>query len=269
MAKRKTKRKPTRELRELKNVLIVDVETTGLVAGVDRIIELGFVLWNVTHSSIVTCGSCVVGAEENPVEHINRIPVGLLKTVAPEPSEGVLGAFESAAVEADAFVAHNAAFECGFIFKDTETILDIPKRLPWICTMNDFPWPYSAGSKGIVAIVLAHGVGVSVAHRALSDCLLIAHAFERLPDIANRLKTAHARAIADKFNYSADVSYQNRGLAKDAGFHWEGERKLWIREMTEEDEKDLDVPFPITRQEEAERPPWREARIVAKSKGKS
>jgi DNA polymerase-3 subunit epsilon len=102
--------------------------------------------------------------------------------------------------------------------------------------MDDLAWPRGAGSKSLVALALAHGVGVSTAHRALTDCLLIAHTLERLPELGVvDVKAFLRRGLRPKAKFRALVSYETNSLAKAAGFRWEPNARMWTRTMAVED----------------------------------
>ena len=69
----------------LRNVLIVDCETTGLDREKDRVIEIGYVLWSVEHRTMLEVYSGLLYAPENPAEHINSIPATALANGDAEP----------------------------------------------------------------------------------------------------------------------------------------------------------------------------------------
>ncbi|MGB3612794.1 MAG: hypothetical protein WBA10_03305, partial [Elainellaceae cyanobacterium] len=78
-------------------------------------------------------------------------------------------------------------------------------------------------------------------HRALTDCQLIAELFNRITH--EELAALIKQAIRPKAFFKADVSYNNRHLAKDAGFRWDGEKRMWTRWMAKEDAAQL--PFRV------------------------
>lgn len=95
-------------------------------------------------------------------------------------------------------------------------------------------------------LCLEHGVWS--AHRALTDCQLIAALFDRMesPEVLRQMVVEAAeRAARPKHLYQALVSYQERQKAKDAGFHWDKERKMWLCELSEVDAQTL--PFQVVR----------------------
>ena len=116
---------------------------------------------------------------------------------------------------------------------------------PWACTKYDFTWPrQTREGESLVNLALEHGIGVASAHRALTDCQLIAALFDRMDD----LQGMFARAMRPKGVFRALVSYDDREQAKSAGFRWDGATKQWTRRMAIEDAQAL--PFKVAQLQE-------------------
>ena len=234
----------------LETVLIVDTETTGLTP-VDgsRVIEYGAVLFSVPTVSVISCWSELVhlpGDDSNAAESTNRIPSAALALSQALEHEHVLVSLFKLASRADALVAHNAVFDRTFV----EHACGGPLRgasgepLPWICTLEDVDWPRPSSSMSLVAIALAHDVGVVQAHRALADCTLIARLFERVHELSpGCLPALLDKALRPKAVFQAVVRYDERHLAKEQRFRWEPESKRWLRRMAVEDAAAL--PFRV------------------------
>jgi DNA polymerase-3 subunit epsilon len=222
----------------MRNVLILDVETTGLDPEQHKVIELGYVLWSVEHRTILECYSCLFASESNEAQVFNSIPVDALRWGNNEEIAWTLAL--TAAENADCVVAHSAPFDYSFVSRvgpDVTTLL----KLPWVCTLEDMIWPVQSAYQNLVSIALAHGVAVTSAHRAINDCLLLARLFERIDDINDRLHLAMQRAARPKAEFIARTSYQDKDKAKAAGFHWNG--MVWKRYMAVEDA--LQLPFEV------------------------
>ncbi len=217
----------------MKNVLICDVETTGLDREKDAVIELGCILWNVEHRCVVEIYSRLLPAESNAAEATNGIPAALLATLA---DASTWDGFAELAGEADAIAAHQADFDRAFVERHVKTV-----GVPWICTREDMKWPRAGNGESLIATALAHGVAVVSAHRAISDCLLLARLFEAVPDIAERLEAAREHALLPKLRLVSLAPYEEREIVKASGFKWDPGRKEWWRVMAAEDARGL--PF--------------------------
>ncbi len=221
----------------IETVMCFDVETTGTDPAVDRVIEVGAVLWSVEHATHVAQFSTLLAGDDNAAERVNGIPVGALRRGGAPPA--VWARLDRWVEQSDAIVAHQAEFDRAF------TPPGWDQGRPWICSMNDIAWPRVSSSRSLAAIALAHGLGVVDIHRALTDCRLLSRLFERCVELGHDVGAMLARALRPKGRYVALVSYDARELAKAAGFRWAAESKTWEREMATEDAERL--PFPVRR----------------------
>lgn len=226
-------------------LLITDLETTGLDPSKDKIIEVGAILYSVDHQCILQQFSTLLTCEENQASDINHIEVGATKEVT---NNTLLQLFKDWVKEADYIVAYNAQF-------DKSWLKGITKEKPWICAFEDIVWPKNHKKTNLVATALNHGVGVSVAHRALADCQLLAQLFDRMPDLPGLLAEAVERSNEPKVCVVADVPYEERDKPKAKMFKWDGLKKQWAkvlaisdyeREKLEYDFKTFIVEQPAT-----------------------
>ena len=231
----------------LRNVLIVDCETTGLDREKDRVIEIGYVLWSVEHRTMLEVYSGLLYAPENPAEHINSIPAAALANGDAEPWLRT----GRAAATADAFVAHQADFDRAFAAQHIAAF-DSGAAKPWICTREDFKWPKAGAGASLIATALAHGCAVVAAHRAVNDCLLLARLLESIPDVTERLDAALEHALLPKVRLVSLAPFEEKDGGKDNGVKGDPKRRGWGRVMAAEDSKTL--PF-RTRAEPSERDP--------------
>jgi DNA polymerase-3 subunit epsilon len=212
----------------MKTALIVDLETTGLDPEKDRVIEVGMVVYSIEHQTTLRQFSTLLRSDGNPAESVNRIPASALADATDAHAESYLRG-EVGLI--DCLVSHRAAF-------DSKWVRDFGK--PWLCTMEDFKWPRATrDGQSLVSLALDHGIGVSSAHRALTDCQLIAALFDRMDD----LPAMFSHAMRPKSLFRAMVSYDDRELAKAAGFRWDAVSKEWTRSMAIEDATKL--PFRV------------------------
>ncbi len=220
----------------LKNILILDTETTGLDNENDDCLEVGSILFNVKSRSVLAQQSFLLPVDKNNAEKINNIPAEI--TRLPQPLFEAIRYFESLVQFSDVIVAHNAEFDMKWF--GFQKLPQIEK--PWICSMDDITWPADRQLKSrpsVTALALAYGVPVWNAHRALTDCIYLAEVFKRCSELEQLLN----RALEPKVLLRAEISYEQRHLAKNAGFRWnESIKGAWSRRMSRRDYEKLDFP---------------------------
>ncbi len=225
------------------NLLIIDTETTGIDPHQDKVIEIGAILYSGTCQTTLAQLSFLLQTTHNAAEHINRIPPNALTTFPQDLQNKALDLLGDMAATADYIVAHNAPFDAQWFDDERLPIIrgNHQQPLPWLCSMADMTWPKQTRPGGsLINLALDHGIGVSSAHRALTDCQLLAELFNRLS--SDELADLIAQASRPKATFRAEVSYDQRHLAKAAGFKWNPDQKAWVRPMAIEDAAQL--PFP-------------------------
>lgn len=140
-------------------------------------------------------------------------------------------------------VAYNAPFDKGFFAKACQQLgFEMPKT-PWICAKADYPY-HLLGVKPSRLIYTAAELGIlnPFAHRGFSDCmttLLITQKFEWSDILANFGQPM--------VRYIAQVSYDDRDKARQAGFYFEPIRKVWYRDMKAAEV--VEFPFPVKKEQ--------------------
>lgn len=212
------------------NILIVDTETTGLSPADSRIVEVAVVLYSIPAACVVSSFAALLRGDTNEAESINRIPVAAL-TRAPvglfawnRVSELVDYACDGGAV----WMAHRASFDRSFL---EAYVPRVAERLPWVCSKFDVEWPESKPGASCVEMALAHGVPVVSAHRALTDCMLIAGTLAAVQRSGRDLEGMIEKAMRPRVLLRALVSYDDREKAKSAGFAFNGADKTWTRRV--------------------------------------
>jgi DNA polymerase-3 subunit epsilon len=209
-------------------LLIVDTETTGTDPEVDSIIEIAAILYSAHHQTILAQASTLIRADENPAEKVNKINCDSTKSLNRDTSAKLAKTIELMAKESDAIIAHNAEFDKSFIFKTT--LFGFEEK-PWICSLNDIEWPQVQGNLSLVNIALNFGIPIVSAHRALTDCSLLAAIFDKQTNLIELIE----KAMQPKFLYKANVSFEEKHLAKEAGFIWNNLLpNAWSKKMSEE-----------------------------------
>ncbi len=225
-------------------LLIIDTETTGLDHEKDSCIEVGSILFNVPNRAVIAQQSFLLPVEDNNAQLINRIPASITR-LDQSWREG-LSYLQSLIDAAEVIVAHNASFDQKWFGK--EPLPEVSK--PWLCTMEDINWPSELQIRArpsVRDLALAYEVPVWSAHRALTDCIYLAEVFRRCDD----LETLLIKGLEPRSLMRAKVSYEQRKLAKDAGFTWNHPvAGAWTRRMSEREIRDLDfsvVPVDVDR----------------------
>ena len=111
--------------------------------------------------------------------------------------------------------------------------------------MDDITWPADRQLKtrpSVRDLALAYGVPVWNAHRALTDCIYLAEVFKRCSDFEKLL----IRGLEPKILVCAEISYEERQLAKNSGFRWNDAIKgAWSRKMSRRDMEKLEFPVKV------------------------
>jgi DNA polymerase-3 subunit epsilon len=219
-----------------RTLLILDTETTGLSPETNHCVEVGAILFDVQSRAVLAQQSFLLPAETNAAEPINRIPAAV--TRLPQPWKEGLRWFQNLLDAADVLVAHNAAFDRQWFGRG-----ELPAvTQPWLCSMEDMRWPADRQLRSrpsVRDLALAYGVPVWAAHRALTDCIYLAEVFARCEDLEQQL----LQGLEPRQLVRAKVSYDDRQLARDAGFRWNDPIKgAWARRMSEREIQELSFP---------------------------
>jgi len=217
-------------------LLILDTETSGIDAAEHNLLEIAAILYSVEHQCVLQQISTLIpgSRDDNPAQFVNNIPIAAVNDTPSELADYLCRTINYWGEIAEYVVAHNAPFDRKW-FKDHPIFAKLYEQ-PWLCTCNEFAWPqqHRPGQK-LIDLALAHGIGVSSAHRALTDCQLIAALFDRMEDLPGMV----AHAATPKVLVRADVSFKDKQLAKDAGFRWDGKGKQWTLRMNPADAEAL------------------------------
>ena len=244
-------------------VLLVDTETSGLSYDEGaRVVEVAAALYDTKYASVIESFSALIAHDKNEAEHVNGIPVGLLMEHGDEPGP-VWDRLLRLSTEAECFCAHRAEFDQGFVAKslgdlathgEASILENWDPSKPWCCTKSDFDWPNKLRGDSLVQLALGLGLGVANAHRALADVLTMAACLSRAQEILKRdfcfetvdhadehpenydfLEPLFRRAMRPKVRVVALVAFEQKDLAKEAGFFWEPGRREWYRMLPRED----------------------------------
>jgi DNA polymerase III subunit epsilon len=161
-------------------IAFVDLETTGSNAVVDRITEVGIVLWD--EGRVVERWSSLVNPE-TPIPGFIQGLTGITdEMVAQAPLFAQLAPEILDRLQGRLFVAHNARFDHGFL-KNELRRAGFDFRPPVLCTVKLsrklFP---QHGKHNLDALIQRHGLKMpaDARHRALGDADVLAQFWERL-----------------------------------------------------------------------------------------
>lgn len=217
-------------------LLILDTETTGLDPEQDHCIEVGAILFHVPTRAVLTQLSFLLPCESNPAAPINGIPAAV--TRLSQPWDNALAYFRALVEAADVIVAHNASFDRQWFGRGVLPAL----AKPWLCSMEDLRWPAERqlrATPSVRDLALAYGVPVWAAHRALTDCIYLAQVFSRCDDLEELLLAG----LEPRRLYRAQLPYEQRHRARQAGFRWNDPiPKAWTRRLSEREAAGLGFP---------------------------
>jgi DNA polymerase-3 subunit epsilon len=217
----------------VRRAAIVDTETTGTDASVDKVIELAVVVFEYCHATGAI--GRVLGSYD-----------GLEDPGAPIPPEstaihGITDAMVAGQRIDDAAVAqrlegvglviaHNAGFDRKFL----EPRLPVFAALPWACSWQEVPWS-DAGIESAKLEYLAYRYGFFYeGHRAEIDCLALLEVLRRPlgESGGTALKALLDSARAPSFRLWANNSpFESKDALKKRGYWWDASKRCWYGEF--------------------------------------
>ena len=225
------------------NLLGLDFETSGLSPENDLILEVGAVIWDTDLHVPIAIDNFFVNwgidvSEE--ITEINGIQQRFLDDHGLDPLFALnrLGLLED---KTEITVAHNGnLFDRPFRREWNKRLLPQPPaddRL-WIDTHVDLDYPDKVSTRRLTYLAAEHGFLNPFAHRAVFDVLTMMVILDKYP-----LEEVIFSAKQPTVLVQALVSYDNRQLAKDNFFYWDGEKKAWLRSMKKHKLEQVKFPF--------------------------
>lgn len=223
--------------------LFVDVETTGLDAETDEIIEIAMVPFSYAlDGRIIDIGSSFQAFRDpgRPIPAAVTALTGITDAMVAGQSIDP-AVVEGLASPAALIVAHNAAFDRRFV----ERLYPAFVAKPWACSMAEVDW-VAEGYEGAKLAYLAMGAGFFYdRHRATNDCLaaiqLLAMPLPRSGELAmGRLLTAARRST---FRIWAEgAPFDRKDELRRRGYRWSGDTgarpRTWYIDAQESQQKD-------------------------------
>ncbi len=231
-------------------LLGVDVETTGVDTGRDRIIEIGCVVWDTVRKAPVFVQNDYVYDLEYPklravITALTGIRDDDLKTYGIQPSIA-WRRFSRLATLADYIVAHNGNAFDKVILQNEFKRANVPfPGNEWIDTMLDIYYPPSIQTRKLTHLAAEHGFANPFPHRAFADVLTMFTILSKynLGTILQKRKLPSLTVVAlvkPPWEDDAPDGQKETDLAKEQGFRWNGRKKRWekiIKEPELEKEK--------------------------------
>lgn len=233
-------------------ILITDTETSGFKSS-DLVVEVAMILYSLVHAAPVTSFSTLIPVKApsgSPVagmtaEDVHGIPQSLLDLATPlqdSPSSAILHDLMD---RSGAVLAHGAPFDKRMLRQTNTVDRALIDEKPWVCTLANVRWPRKYSSKSLVSIALAHGVTVVSAHRALTDCDIIARLLTKVHELGYNIVELIQQAMEPHVTVQALVSKAEKDQAQSRGFFFRNDPPRWLKVVPEADYKGgkLDFPF--------------------------
>lgn len=213
----------------VRQVVLLDTETTGLDASREKIIELALVRVEVDAETGRPCGAVQVydGLEDPgmPISAEIEALTGISNDMVRGQRLDEVRVAELLA-GADLIVAHNAAFDRPFV----EARLPGFAQLPWACSFADIDWKTEGQSSAkLENLALSHGWFYD-AHRAEMDChALLAVLGQTLPK-SQQTGLARLLLAGTQTSYRLQATaapFDAKDLLKARGYRWNAEQRVW------------------------------------------
>jgi DNA polymerase-3 subunit epsilon len=221
-----------------RTAVILDVETTGLDAAKNEVIELGMVKFAYLPDGRVTDVRETFASFNEPSEPISQ-EVVTLTGITDEMVRGHRvdeAEVNTFVADASIVIAHNAAFDRKF----AERYWPVFEHKPWGCSASEVEWKRH-GFDGARLGYLLNGAGLfHQAHRAVDDChaLLEVLAFElptaNVPALAVLLDRARQKTMRV---WAEQSPFELKDALKRRGYRWsdgsDGRPRSWYLDVEE------------------------------------
>ncbi len=207
--------------------LIVDLETTGLEAGKDKIIEIGLLEF-IVEEDFKPVVTRAYGALQDPgiplTPEITRI-TGLTNAAVRGQTidwDLVRGHFDRAAL----VIAHNADFDRSFLEKSGELR---GHQSHWCCSMRHVDWQkHGFKTQALNYLAADQGFVNPFAHRALFDCATTFRVVS--PYLQEMIDRSHMREYVVK---AVNSPFESKDALKERGYRWEAKDRYWYKVVPE------------------------------------
>lgn len=224
-----------------------DLVNSGVDTSVDRVIEVGAVLWDWNLAQPVKMISELIDEVDRlkisqEVEELTGINDDILENWAlkGEDIKRFLESFAKVIEKADYLMAHNSS---GYDEPMLEALfkryaLEMPKK-PWINTLTDIEFPRRMKQRSMAMLEHSHGFINPFPHRALTDVLSMLKIASQY-DLGRMTKLAKSPMVTiaaklDAPNWKNKDEVQEFNVTKNkvakSKFKWNPSIKLWTKEV--------------------------------------
>ena len=218
---------------QLRKGIIVDVETTGMVHGVDQIIELGMVSFEYCARTgrVLAVIARYDGLEDPgmPIPPASTAVHGITDAMVKDhrlDERRIIEVLDGA----DLVVAHNAGFDRPFL----ENRIPRFSELAWGCSLKQVRWAdMGIGSAKLEYLAYVHGL-FHHAHRAMDDCEVLLHILQApREDGSHSAFSSLLEAVATPaYRIVALASpFESKDVLKARGYRWNPVRTAWWVEL--------------------------------------
>lgn len=229
-------------------LLGLDFETTGFDVKTERITEVGLAVWDTDEKAFLmgemfylnddgVRAKCQDPEIVSMMKRVCGITPAHLEEFGKDPCQKLMD-LEALARnhKIDYIVAHNGTmFDRPLLMAEldrlgaVETSFSLLRSLPWIDTQVDIPFEKEPDSRKLKYMATDHGFINPLPHRALMDVLTMLVVLSKY-DIGAVLAYRQTPNVL----LQAVVTYAENAKARNLGYKWNPERKIWFKNVKQD-----------------------------------